>query len=66
MRPAEPDRKAVLSVCDIRVSPARAAELRSRLQEVIEELGEPAADAAGDVPISALIAFYAAPEPDTG
>jgi len=58
-------RKPVLSMAEIDVSEARAAELHDRVQELIGELRDPAAGEEGSVPVHALIAFYCAAEPES-
>ena len=62
--PGESYRKPLLSIAETRVPEARVAEIRDRLQQVIDDLGEQEADYAGGVPVSALIAFYSPAEPD--
>jgi hypothetical protein len=56
-------RKPVLSIAEIEVSEARAAQLHDRVHELIGELRDPAAGEEGSVPIRALIALYCATEP---
>ncbi len=56
-------RKPVLSIAEIEVSEARAAELHDRVHELIGELRDPAAGEEGSVPVRALIALYCATEP---
>jgi hypothetical protein len=41
-----------------RVSQARAAAIRDRLQEIIDELDQPSGEAEGSVPVDVLIAFF--------
>lgn len=62
--PAEPYRKPVLSIAEIRVSQPRAAELYERVQQLIAELREPEPGEEGSVPIHALIACYCSAEPE--
>jgi hypothetical protein len=62
----ESARNALLSIAEIRVSEAKAAELRERLREVIGELAEPAARDRGSVLVNAMIAFYTVTVPDNG
>ena len=58
-------RKPVLSIAEIDVSEARAAELHDRVQELIGELRDPAPGEEGSVPVHALIAFYCAADPES-
>ncbi len=58
-------RKPVLSIAEIDVSEARAAELHDRVQELIGELRDPASGEEGSVPVRALIAFYCAADPES-
>ena len=58
-------RKPLLSIADMRVPEARAAELRDRVQQLIGELREPEPGEEGRVPVHALIAFFCAAEPES-
>ena len=58
-------RKPVLSIAEIDVSEARAAELHDRVHELIGELRDPAPGEEGSVPVHALIAFYCAADPES-
>ncbi len=64
--PEESYRKPMLSFTELSVSPARAVELRQRLQQVVDELAEPVAYEHGSVAINTMIAFYANPGPASG
>jgi DNA-binding transcriptional ArsR family regulator len=61
--PGQAYRKPVLSIAEIRVPEARAAELYDRVQGVLDELREPEAGQEGNVGVHALIAFYCEAEP---
>jgi DNA-binding transcriptional ArsR family regulator len=58
-------RKPLLSIAEIDVSEARAAELHDRVGQLIGELREPETGEEGSVPVHALIAFHCAPEPES-
>lgn len=56
---AESHSREVLSVAEARISAARAAAIRERLQEVIDDLAEPHDGAGQDsVQVSVLIGYY--------
>ncbi len=64
----EPYRKPVLFMTDLRVSPARAAELTRKLAEIMNDLHDAAADPDG-VPLNLLIGSFVPadpPGPDQG
>jgi DNA-binding transcriptional ArsR family regulator len=62
-RPWERYREPLLGIGEMVVSPARAAELRGQLRQLIDDLNEPAAHDPDSVEVSAMIAFYARPVP---
>jgi len=43
---------------DLRISPAKAAELTGRLKEIMDELNEEQAEDPGGVPANLLIGWY--------
>jgi len=55
-----PHARPTLFAFDARVSPERAAEIRSKLQEVMSSITD-AEEFQGDVPVSVLIGYYAQP-----
>ena len=52
-----------MTLATARVSQAKAAAIRDRLQEIIDELDQPDDDAEDSVPVDVLIAFFSPPEP---
>jgi DNA-binding transcriptional ArsR family regulator len=58
-------RKPVLAMSDLRVSPAKAAELTSRLKEIMDELNDDKTEDPDGVPLNLLIGcFVPAKRPD--
>ncbi len=62
-RPDESYRRPVLSMTESQVPTANVAAFRGRLQELIAELGQPAADSDDTVQVNVLIGFYIPEEP---
>ena len=56
--PGESYRKSVMSLAEVRVPVARAAAIRVRLQDLIEELDQPGDETEDGVPVNVLIAYY--------
>jgi DNA-binding transcriptional ArsR family regulator len=56
--PAESYRQGILAMVELRVSPDRAAAVRARLQEVLDELDAPGADDPDGVPVNVLVGFH--------
>jgi DNA-binding transcriptional ArsR family regulator len=62
--PGRSYREPVLSLAETRVSPKRAAAIREKLQEVLDELNEAASGNPGDgVPVNVLIGFFSPADP---
>jgi len=62
--PAEPYRKEVLSVAEAWVPVARAAAIRQRLQDVIDDLAQPSeGPSPGTVQVSVLIGYFSPESP---
>jgi len=62
--PAEGDyRRPLIFVADLRVSPARAAELRSKLQEIMDGLKDAQTEDPDGVTVNLLIGCYVPVEP---
>jgi DNA-binding transcriptional ArsR family regulator len=55
-----------LSLSDLKISPAKAAELRSRLQEIIDDLNDEQSEDPDGVPVSLLIGCYVPAGSDPG
>jgi hypothetical protein len=53
-----------MRLADTHLSPAGAAALRDRLQEIIDELDQPADEAEDSVPVDVLIAFFSPSGPE--
>jgi DNA-binding transcriptional ArsR family regulator len=51
-------RVPALTMSDLRISPAKAAELTGRLKEIMDELNEEQAEDPGGVPVNLLIGWY--------
>jgi DNA-binding transcriptional ArsR family regulator len=62
--PAAEHLRPTLFSFDARVSPERAAEIRSLLKDVMTAIGEEPADEPNTVPVSTLILYNSPPEPD--
>jgi DNA-binding transcriptional ArsR family regulator len=60
----EPYRKPLLSMSDLKVSPAKAAEVREKLEEILSSLKD--AEAEDGVSMNLFISFYVPAEPDPG
>jgi len=60
----EPYRKPLLHMSDLRVSRAKAAEVRDKLDEILSSLKD--AEAADGVSLNLFISFYVPTEPDPG
>jgi|HubBroStandDraft_2_1064218.scaffolds.fasta_scaffold145007_2 DNA-binding transcriptional ArsR family regulator len=56
--PGESYRKSVMSLAEVRVPVARAAAIRDRLQDLIEDLDQPGDETEDGVPVNVLIAYY--------
>jgi DNA-binding transcriptional ArsR family regulator len=62
--PAEESyRKPLLFLSDLKVSPAKAAELRSKLEEIIDSLKDEGGDDPDGVPVNLLIGCYVPADP---
>lgn len=57
-------RRPLLSLADTRLPPARAAAIRDRLQEIIDELDQTADETEDGVPVDVLIAFFSPSGPE--
>ncbi len=62
-QPGPSFRRPVMSMAGTRVSQARAAAIRDRLQEIIDELDQPDDEAEDSVPVDVLIGFFSPSEP---
>jgi DNA-binding transcriptional ArsR family regulator len=56
--PPEGFRKGMLTLVELRVAPDRAAAVRARLQDVLDELSAPGAEDPDGVPVNVLVGFY--------
>ena len=56
----------VLFFSDLRIAPARAVELRSKLKEIFDDLNDEQAEDPGGVPVNLLIGCYIPGESDPG
>ena len=56
----------VLFFSDLRIAPARAVELRSKLKEIFDDLNDEEAEDPGGVPVNLLIGCYIPVESDPG
>ena len=56
----------VLFFSDLRIAPARAVELRSKLKEIFDDLNDEQAEDPGGVPVNLLIGCYIPVESDPG
>ena len=52
----------MLSLSDLKISPAKALELRSKLKEIVGDLVDEQAEDPDGVPVSLLIGCYVPPE----
>ena len=64
--PAEAYRAPSLFVSDLRISPARAAELRDKLKEIMDALDDEQAEDPDGVPVNLLIGWYVPGEEPPG
>jgi DNA-binding transcriptional ArsR family regulator len=64
--PGESYRKPLVFMSDLKVSPARATELRARLQEVIDSFEDEQAEDPGGVSLNLFISSYVPGDPDPG
>ena len=48
----------MVSLSDLKISPAKALELRSKLKEIIDDLNDEQAEDPDGVPVSLLIGCY--------
>jgi DNA-binding transcriptional ArsR family regulator len=60
----EPYRKPLLHMSDLKVSPAKAAEVRDKIEEILSFLKD--AEAEDGVTLNMLISFYVPTDPDPG
>jgi len=60
----EPYRKPLLHMSDLKVSPAKAAEVRDKLEEILSSLKD--AEAEDGVTLNMFISFYVPTDPDPG
>ena len=58
--PEEAYRKGMLAMTELRVSAGRAAAIRLKLEEVMDELNAPGAEDPDGVPVNVLIGFHSA------
>jgi DNA-binding transcriptional ArsR family regulator len=58
--PEEAYRRSMIALVEMRVSARRAAAVRMKLAEVMDELGAPGAEDPDGVPVNVLIGFYSA------
>jgi DNA-binding transcriptional ArsR family regulator len=58
--PEEAYRRGMLVLSEMRVSASRAAAIRLKLQEVLDEVNAPGAEDPDGVPVNVLIGFYSA------
>jgi DNA-binding transcriptional ArsR family regulator len=58
--PEEAYRRGLLGLADMRVSARRAAAIRLKLGEIMDELGAPDTEDPDGVPVNVLIGFYSA------
>jgi DNA-binding transcriptional ArsR family regulator len=63
---AEAYRKPVLFFSDVRVSPAKAAELRDKLEEIMKDLNDANTEDPGGIPVNLLIGCYVPADSDPG
>ena len=61
---AEVYRKPVLFMSDLRVTPAKAAELRSKLEGIMESLKDETGQDPDGIPVNLLIGCYVSPPPE--
>jgi DNA-binding transcriptional ArsR family regulator len=59
-------RKPALFFSDVRVSPAKAAELRGKLEEVMKDLNDANTEDPGGIPVNLLIGCYVPADSDPG
>jgi DNA-binding transcriptional ArsR family regulator len=64
--PGEPYRKPLVFMSDLKVSPARAAELRAKLQQVIDSFEDEQAEDPDGVSLNLFISSYVPGDPDPG
>jgi DNA-binding transcriptional ArsR family regulator len=57
-------RKPVLFMSDLKVSPAKAAELRSKLEEIVDSLKDETGEDPDGIPLNLLIGCYVPPRPE--
>lgn len=62
-QPGPSFRRPVMTLATARVTQAKAAAIRDRLQEIIDELDQPDDDAEDSVPVDVLVAFFSPPGP---
>ncbi|HEY6311789.1 MAG TPA: hypothetical protein VIY52_13430 [Streptosporangiaceae bacterium] len=60
---AQSYRKPVMSMSELKVSPDRAAELRSKLEEIMDYLNDQKAEDPDGVPMNVLIGYYVPSNP---
>jgi DNA-binding transcriptional ArsR family regulator len=58
--PEQAYRRGLLALAEMRVPPGRAAAIRMKLQEVMDELSAPGGEDPDGVPVNVLIGFYSA------
>jgi DNA-binding transcriptional ArsR family regulator len=63
---AEEYRAPVLFMTDLRISPSKAAELRGRLKQIMDELNDEQTEDPDGVPVNLLIGCYVPAAGDTG
>ena len=59
-------RKPTLFFSDVKVSPAKAAELRDKLEEVMKDLNDANTEDPGGIPVNLLIGCYVPADSDLG
>jgi hypothetical protein len=63
---AEDYRAPVLFISDLRISPAKAAELKGRLKEIMDELNDEQTEDPDGVPVNLMIGCYVPGEGNAG
>jgi len=63
---AEPYRKPVLFFSDVKISPARAAELKDKLEEIMNDLNDEKTEDPNGVPVNLLISCFVPGESHPG
>jgi DNA-binding transcriptional ArsR family regulator len=62
----EPYRKPVLLFSDVKISPAKAAELRDKLEEIMNDLNDKKTEDPNGIPVNLLIGCFVPGESDPG